>query len=103
MGHLCCFPVDSDGTPLRTHILYSDQRSSAQTQALVSKIPPREIFSLTGHRPSPSYSIEKLIWIRDNQPEVYKNTYKILNAKDYINFIFFDEAYQALLPLFFRL
>ena len=26
------------------------------------------------------------MWLRDNKPEVYNNTYKMLNAKDYINF-----------------
>ncbi|MDA3834819.1 MAG: xylulokinase [Spirochaetales bacterium] len=81
-----CLPVDASGMPLRTHILYCDQRAVTQTEALLERLSAKEIFSITGHRPSPSYAIEKLMWLRDNQPDIYKRTAKMLNAKDYINF-----------------
>lgn len=81
-----CLPVDRKGNPLRTHLLYCDQRAVKETDALVQKISPKEIYSITGHRPSASYSIEKLMWIRNNQPDIYADTWKMLNAKDYINF-----------------
>ncbi len=81
-----CLPVDRKGNPLRTHLLYCDQRAVKETDALVQKISPKEIYSITGHRPSASYAIEKLMWIRNNQPDIYADTWKMLNAKDYINF-----------------
>ncbi len=82
MGCLC---VDGSGTPLRNSIIYSDQRAVKETAFLVEKIGGIEIYRITGHRASPSYSIEKLMWLKRNEPETYKNTYKMLNAKDYIN------------------
>lgn len=81
-----CLAVDKKGNPLYPHILYCDQRAVQQTERLIKKIPPKEIFNITGHRPSPSYSIEKLMWLKDQCPDVYQETYKMLHAKDYINF-----------------
>ena len=43
-------------------------------------------YRITGHRISASYSAAKLLWVRDNEPELYRSAYKMLNAKDYIIF-----------------
>ena len=83
MGCLC---VDRQGKPLRPHILYCDQRSTEEESFLSEKIDPLDFYGITGHRISASYSIEKLMWVKKHEPEVFRNTYKILNAKDYINF-----------------
>ena len=81
MGCLC---VDKQGNPLRPSIIWADQRSVAQAAALEEKIPLREFYHIVGHRNSPSYGLQKLMWVRDNEPEVYAKTYKTLNAKDFI-------------------
>ena len=83
MGCLC---VNKEGTPLHPSIIYCDQRASEQEQFLRDNMDSSAFYRITGHRISASYSIEKLMWLRDNKPEVYNNTYKMLNAKDYINF-----------------
>ena len=83
MGCLC---VDGDGTPLRPAILYSDQRSVKECDAILRKIDARDFYRITGHRASASYSAEKLMWVRNNEPQVYANTFKMLHAKDYLNF-----------------
>ena len=81
-----CTPVDRQGRALRPSILYCDQRAEAQTRRLVQQIDPAEFYAIVGHRPSASYSLEKLMWVRDQEPEVFRNTYKTLCAKDYINY-----------------
>lgn len=83
MGCLC---VDKKGNPLHPHLLYCDQRSQEEEALLTEKIDPLRFYEITGHRISASYSIEKLMWIRKHLPEVFANTDKMLNAKDYINF-----------------
>lgn len=83
MGCLC---IDKKGNPLHPHLLYCDQRSQEEEALLAEKIDPLRFYEITGHRISASYSIEKLMWIRKHLPEVFANTYKMLNAKDYINF-----------------
>lgn len=84
MGCLC---VDEKGTPLRDAIIWADMRAEKQEKALADKIPPERFYRITGHGLSRSYSLEKLMWIRDNEPEIYKKTYKMLNAKDYIVYL----------------
>ena len=81
MGCLC---VDKDGAPLRPSIIWADQRAQAQQAALAEKLAPWDYYRATGHRNSASYGLQKLMWVRDNEPDVYRKTYKALNAKDFI-------------------
>lgn len=83
MGCLC---VDRNGVPLRKHMLYCDQRSVEQERAFMDRGGADEIYRITGHRASASYGAAKLMWVRDHQPAIYKKTYKMLNAKDYLTF-----------------
>jgi len=80
-----CTVVDKQGNALRPSILYCDQRASKQADAILAQIDLKSFYGIAGHRASPSYSIEKLMWIRDNEPEIYRRTHKTLCAKDYIN------------------
>ena len=80
-----CTVVDKKGTALRPSILYCDQRAAKQAEHILSRIDLKSFYGIVGHRVSPSYSIEKLMWIRDNEPAIYRQTYKTLCAKDYIN------------------
>ena len=80
-GAVC---LDKDGNLLNNSIIWLDQRSVHQTKRLLERISAKEIYQITGHRPSPVYSLEKLMWLKENKPEVYLNTYKMLNSKDYL-------------------
>ena len=44
----------------------------------------RDRYTTTGHPMNSSYTLEKLMWGKAKMPDVYKKTYKILSAKDYI-------------------
>ncbi|MDD3428466.1 MAG: xylulokinase [Oscillospiraceae bacterium] len=79
-----CVVVDKNGTPLRPAIIWADQRSQSQEAYLRSKMDETEFYHITGHKISASYSIEKLMWIRDNEPEIYRQIYKMLQPKDYL-------------------
>jgi xylulokinase len=81
MGCLC---LDKRGTPLYNSIIWADMRAQKEEKALVEKVGAREFFHISGHRPGASYSLAKYLWLRENAPDVYKNTYKILQAKDYM-------------------
>lgn len=79
-----CVPVDREGNALRPAIIWADQRSQEQEKALREQMDERTFYLITGHKISASYSIEKLMWIRDNEPEIYQRTYKMLQPKDYV-------------------
>lgn len=80
----CCLVVDREGQVLRPAIIWADQRAEEQAQRLREKLDGTYEYRLLGHRLSPTYSIEKLMWIRDNEPDIYEKTYKMLQVKDYI-------------------
>ena len=79
-----CLPVDKKGNPLRSSIIWADQRSIRQTQDIKERIGEDEVYKITGHRISSTYSGAKIMWVRDNQREIFEQTYKFLHAKDYI-------------------
>ncbi|EEG74380.1 xylulokinase [[Clostridium] hylemonae] len=79
-----CVIVDRQGNALRPAMIWADLRAEEQARQLIERVGAERMYELNGHRASASYSIEKLMWIRDNEPELYGRTYKMLLAKDYI-------------------
>ena len=69
-----CTPVDRQGNALRPSILYCDQRATEQAGLILSRIDLAHFYRIAGHRVSASYTLEKLMWIRDREPEVYART-----------------------------
>jgi len=80
-----CTPVDREGNALRPSILYCDQRALEQTRRILERVPMERFYGIAGHRASQVYSLEKLMWVRDHQPEIYARTFHTLCAKDYVN------------------
>jgi len=84
-GHMMgCVPVDEQGTALRRAIIWADTRSTEQVSTLLSAMSPKEIYRITGTRPNPNYTLEKIMWVRDHEPEIYRRTRYVLQSKDYI-------------------
>jgi xylulokinase len=79
--------VDRDGTPLRPHILWADQRATAQADQIRDICGEEAIYRLTGHRASAAYTAARVLWVKDNQPDVYSRAYKVLQSKDYAAFV----------------
>ncbi len=77
-----CVPLDKNARPLRSAIIWADQRSVAQEQWVGERVPPDEVYRITGHRLSASYSLNKILWLRDNQPDIYRAAHKFVHAKD---------------------
>jgi xylulokinase len=77
-------PLDKNARSLRKAIIWADQRSVKQEQWVGERITPADVYHITGHRLSASYSLCKILWIRDHQPDIYQSTYKFVHAKDSI-------------------
>ena len=81
---MAAVPVDAQGLPLRKAIIWADQRATPQTQWLEERVSFKQVYAITGHRLSESYSLFKILWLRDNQPDIYHGAHKFLHAKDAI-------------------
>ncbi len=77
-------PVSADGKPLYRILIWADRRGVEEVNWVKEQIDEDRIYQITGHRLSPNYSLAKILWIKRNYPEVYKNARYFLMAKDYI-------------------
>ena len=64
-------PVDCDGGVLATSILGFDNRASDMFDRWMQGQDPVEIMRITGQPPSQMFTVVKLMWIRENMPQVY--------------------------------
>ena len=79
-----CLPVDREGNCLRKSIIWADMRAIRETERLKTVIGKDTLYNITGTSIAPNYSLEKILWIKNNENEVYKNAASFLNAKDFI-------------------
>lgn len=83
---MACLCLDAKGNPLHDAMIYCDQRSEKQSEQLSEAVGVRELYEITGNRPSPTYTLDKLMWIRDNRPDIFSQVHKVMQAKDYISY-----------------
>lgn len=76
--------LDSDHLPVRPALIWADTRSTAQTEDLERVIGQDRAYSLLGHRLNPTYSLEKIMWVRDNEPERFSRVRHFCLAKDFV-------------------
>lgn len=77
-------PVDKDLIPLRNAILWNDMRCGDQAEWAKQRLGLKRIYRRTGFPPA-TMTLYKIMWLRDNEPEIYQRTYKYLLAADYVN------------------
>jgi len=99
---LVSVPVSSEGELLLDQVpIWSDTRAIEQTETFFSRIDETEWYMTTGNGfPAPCYSIFKLMWMRQYQPEIFSKIYKVLGSKDYMNMkltgnMFTDNSYAS--------
>jgi xylulokinase len=78
--------LDKGGRPLRPAILWNDQRSGPQCTAITEKIGAKRLYQLIGSILQAGFTAPKLLWVHDNEPEIYNQVAHILLPKDYIRY-----------------
>lgn len=77
-------PLDRDGKVLYNSFLYTDIRGTSQCNKLINELGLMQIMNLTGVHAHPMYTINKIMWIKENMPDVYKNIWKFMLFGDFI-------------------
>ena len=88
-GHsLVGIPMDREGRPLVGQVpIWSDGRAKEQARRFFETHDYNAWYETTGNGDPPAcYTLFKIMWMRENQPEIYEKTAYILGSKDYINF-----------------
>lgn len=81
-------PIDKEGNVLANTPIWMDTRAQSICDRLNAEIGADNIFQVAGNSMQPSYSTAKILWYKENLPEVYEKTYKILQSNAFIVYRF---------------
>ncbi len=79
--------LDANDEILFYPILYTDPRGDEQAKALSRLIDKNEYYETTGTLPNSLFSISKLLYIKENYPQLYARADKVLLIGDYVNYL----------------
>jgi xylulokinase len=78
--------MDGKGNALRPCIMWNDQRTSRQCDEINLRVGEKRVIELTGNLVLSGFTAPKLLWVKENEPEIYQKIAKILLPKDYIRY-----------------
>lgn len=78
--------TDMDGNVLRPAILWLDQRSEETADRIQKVLGMDRMGRIFHNRVFPGFAFPSLLWVRDQEPEIFAKIYKILMPKDYIRY-----------------
>lgn len=76
--------LDRDDRPLRPALIWCDQRTAEECRYLNRTIGPERLVELTSNPALTNFTLTKLLWVRTNEPEIWKHFHSFLLPKDYI-------------------
>ena len=79
-------PIAEDGTILSNSITCVDSRGIQQTEFWNRTLGKERVFQITGMPMHIGYSLPKLMWLKDEQPEIFNRAYKFLCYEDFAYF-----------------
>jgi len=79
-------PLDHSGRPLRAAMIWMDRRAEAEAARLAELVGADEIHRITGNRPDSFYLAARLLWLRNHESEVLKQTWKFAQVNGYLNY-----------------
>ena len=78
--------LDAQGHVLRRAILWCDGRTQAQCDEITRIVGKERLIAVTANPALPGFTAGKILWVRENQPEIYEKCRHILLPKDYIRY-----------------
>lgn len=78
--------LDADGNVLRPAILWNDQRTQAQCDAIHTRIGRRRFIQTTGNVALTGFTAPKILWVAEHEPDLYARVRHILLPKDYVRY-----------------
>jgi len=82
-------PVDKNGTPLLNMITWADNRSAAIADRIKNSSVGELIYEQTGTPIHPMAPLSKILWLKENEPAVFRQTHKFISIKEFIWFKLF--------------
>ena len=83
--------LDEKGEVLRPAILWNDQRTGVQCNAIRDKLGKKKLIQITGNDALTGFTAPKILWVQEHEPEIWKRARHILLPKDYVRYKLTDE------------
>ena len=78
--------VDEEGQPLRPCLIWADTRTGPQCGRINQIFGAKHFIELTSNPPLASFTATKILWVQENEPEIFQKTAKVLLPKDYVRY-----------------
>src|SRR5256712_2522209 len=78
--------LDAEQRVLRPCIIWADQRSEAQCRWMTEKVGASRLIEYVSNPALTGFTAPKLLWIRENEPEIFAKASTLLLPKDYIRY-----------------
>lgn len=78
--------LDEAGEVLRNAIIWCDGRTMKQCEEITREVGAKQLVALTGNPALPGFTASKILWVRENEPEIYAKCRHMLLPKDYIRY-----------------
>lgn len=79
--------LDKEDKVLRPAILWNDGRSTEETDYLNNVIGKEKLSKLTANIAFAGFTAPKILWVKNNEPEIFAKISKIMLPKDYISYM----------------
>ncbi len=76
--------LDDADRPLRPALIWCDQRTEKQCTEITEKVGAERLIELVCNPAITGFTLPKLLWVRENEPEIWAEVKTILLPKDYI-------------------
>jgi len=76
--------LDQHDEVIRPAILWNDQRTAAQCQAITDRVGPERLHQITGNPALTGFQAPKILWLRDEEPAAYSALATVLLPKDFV-------------------
>jgi xylulokinase len=78
--------LDASGEVLRPALLWNDQRTAAECDAIREAVGRERLIAITGNDALTGFTAPKLVWVRDHEPDVWRRVAHVLLPKDYVRY-----------------
>ncbi|MCS7024908.1 MAG: xylulokinase [Bryobacteraceae bacterium] len=78
--------LDAQGEVIRPALIWCDQRSQAQVDAIHAKVGREKVLAYTANPVITGFTLPKLIWVRDHEPHLYARVRRVLLPKDFVRY-----------------
>jgi xylulokinase len=76
--------LDQADRVLRPAILWNDQRTAAECDAIRRAVGAQRLIEITGNDALTGFTAPKLVWVRDHEPDAWRRTAHVLLPKDFV-------------------